>query len=130
MEALTVGKSVEKNRTLPGISPGLSGHAEANTHAPSPKDPALLKAKMAEMSDRVEQETREKVEKIGEIMDDYDRSSQRSLSIQVDGNTGDTIVKVISKEDGRIIREIPPEEMRNLVAKMEATTGLLFDRKV
>ena len=79
---------------------------------------------------RVNENTQAKIEQIAKFMDDYVRSSQRSLSIQVDGSTGRTIVRVISEEDGRIVREIPPEEVLNLAAKMDEMMGLLFDKTV
>lgn len=80
--------------------------------------------------DKIERESREKVERIAQVMDDYVKSSQRSLKIQVHSGTGQTIVRVISKEDGRTIREIPPEQVLNLAAKMEEMMGFLFDEKV
>ncbi len=80
--------------------------------------------------DRVERDSREKVERLAQVMDDYVRSSQRSLKIQVHSGTGRTIVRVISKEDGRTIREIPPEQLLNLAARMEEMIGGLFDEKV
>jgi len=120
----------ENTGILPVISTGAGGKAETQARAPSSEDTASLRAKLVAMSDRVEQESREKVEKIGEIMDAYVRSSQTSLNIRVDSNTGRTVVKVISKEDGRTIREIPPEELLNLANRMEKMTGLFFHKKV
>jgi flagellar protein FlaG len=128
MEAAAITK--ENQGTRASISPGAGGRAETNTRPPPSAEAAPLRAKLVEMADRVEQEAREKVEKIGELMDAYVRSSQTSLSIRVDTNTGRTIVKVVSKEDGRTIREIPPEELLNLANRMEKMAGILFDRKV
>ncbi|HDR14137.1 MAG TPA: flagellar biosynthesis protein FlaG, partial [Desulfobacteraceae bacterium] len=39
-------------------------------------------------------------------------------------------VRVLSRESGEVIREIPPEEMLNLAAKMEEMTGALFNKNV
>ena len=68
-----------------------------------------------------------KIERIAEFMDNYVRSIQRDLKISVHEGTGDIIVKVISAEDGRVIREIPPKELLDLAAKMEEMTGGLFN---
>ena len=76
----------------------------------------------------VHRNTQEKIQKIAEAMDSYVSSIQRELQIQVHQETGDIVVKVISKEDGKTIREIPPEEILNLAARMEELSGILFDR--
>jgi flagellar protein FlaG len=78
----------------------------------------------------VDQKVQEKVRRIAQAMDEYVRSSQTSLKIQVHPGTGDFMVKVISEEDGRTIREIPPEEILNLAARMEEMMGLLYNEKV
>lgn len=84
------------------------------------------KAKAAQVDEKVQ----EKIRRIAQAMDEYVRSSQTSLRIQVHPGTGDFMVKVISEEDGRTIREIPPEEILNLAARMEEMMGLLYDEKV
>jgi flagellar protein FlaG len=58
------------------------------------------------------------------------KSIQRDLQIQVHADTGTIMVRVISKEDGRVIREIPTEELLNLAARMEEMVGMLFDENV
>jgi flagellar protein FlaG len=76
----------------------------------------------------VQGNTQAKIQKIAEAMDSYVSSIQRELQIQVHQETGNIVVKVISKEDGKTIREIPPEEILNLAARMEELSGVLFDR--
>ncbi|WP_258171041.1 flagellar protein FlaG [Paenibacillus sp. R14(2021)] len=39
-------------------------------------------------------------------------------------------IKVMNKETGELIREIPPEKTLDLVAKMMEFAGILIDRKV
>ncbi len=72
----------------------------------------------------------DKISRIAETMDSYVQSIQRDLKIQVDEKTGRIIVKVTSKESGKVIREIPPEELLDLAARIEEMTGILFDKKV
>ncbi len=72
----------------------------------------------------------DKIGRIAETMDSYVQSIQRDLKIKVDEKTGRIMVKVISKESGKVIREIPPEEMLDLAARIEEMTGILFDEKV
>ena len=70
--------------------------------------------------------TNSKIERIAKAMDNYVRSVQRDLKIQVHGDTGNIMVKVISEADGKVIREIPPKELLDLAAKMEKMTGTIF----
>ncbi|MFH1489773.1 MAG: flagellar protein FlaG [Pseudomonadota bacterium] len=70
------------------------------------------------------------MEQVSEAVKKYADSLQTDLKIQVHEGTGRIMVKVISKEDGRVIREVPSEKLLNLAAKMEALSGLLFDEKV
>lgn len=81
-------------------------------------------------ADKVREDTRSKIENIANALNQYVKSTQRDLKIQVHEATGNIIVKVLSKEDGKIIREIPPEKMLNLAAKMEEMTGILFNENV
>lgn len=73
--------------------------------------------------------SQEKIEKIAQAMEDYVNSVQRDLKIQVHKDTGTLMVKIISAEDGKTIREIPPEELLDLAAKMDEMLGALFNGK-
>jgi len=81
-------------------------------------------------AEEANKDTRSKIENIAQALNQYVKSAQRDLKIQVHEATGDIIVKVLSKENGKIIREIPPEKMLNLAAKMEEMTGILFNENV
>ncbi|PKN68159.1 MAG: hypothetical protein CVU57_00615 [Deltaproteobacteria bacterium HGW-Deltaproteobacteria-15] len=127
MEAVALVKSMEIKGAVPA---SVSGESPPRAREPSKIETQSSAMEFQESFDKIEKASREKVERIAQVMDDYLRSSQRSLKIQVDSQTGETIVRVISAEDGKTIREIPPEQMRNLAAKMEEMMGFLFDEKV
>lgn len=127
MEALALVKSMEVKGAIPASGSGASPPGAREPSAAEAESPAMESKKPV---DEIEKETREKIEKIAQAMDEYVRSSQRSLKIRVDSRTGRTIVRVISKEDGRTIREIPPEQALNLASRMEEMMGFLFDEKV
>ena len=38
------------------------------------------------------------------------------------------MVQVISKADGKVIREIPSEELLDLAAKMDEVVGVIFNK--
>ncbi|WEK53898.1 MAG: flagellar protein FlaG [Candidatus Cohnella colombiensis] len=53
-----------------------------------------------------------------------------SVEMQVHKKTNDIVMKVINKETGDVIREVPPEKMLDLVAKMMEFAGILVDERV
>jgi flagellar protein FlaG len=43
--------------------------------------------------------------------------------------TGRTIVKITDQDSGKLIREIPPEQVLDLAAKIDEMVGILFNKK-
>ena len=52
------------------------------------------------------------------------------LQFTVDKPTGEIMVTVKDESTGKVIREIPPQEVLNLAARLDAMVGLIFDQKV
>jgi len=52
------------------------------------------------------------------------------LSFSLHDKTGDLVVRVLDKDTGEVIRQIPPEEMLKLREKLEQLTGVLLNGKV
>ena len=80
-----------------------------------------------DLKDSVRESTNSKIERIAQALDNYVRSIQRDLKIQVHSGTGKIMVEVISEEDGKVIREIPPKELLDLAAKIEQMAGTIFN---
>ncbi|MDN8590785.1 flagellar protein FlaG [Paenibacillus sp. 11B] len=55
---------------------------------------------------------------------------ETTLEISVHEKTHDIMVKVMNKDTGELIREIPPEKTLDLVAKMMEIAGILVDEKI
>lgn len=72
--------------------------------------------------------TRDRIESVANALEQYIQTSQRDLHIQVHQGTGRVMVQVIARSDGKVIREIPPEELLNLAARIDEMVGLLFSR--
>ncbi len=51
------------------------------------------------------------------------------LKFAVHGGTGRIKVTVLDKETGEMIREVPPQEVLDLVAKIDEMMGILFDHR-
>ena len=56
--------------------------------------------------------------------------SATQVTFDVDAETGRHVVRVLNKETGDVIRQLPPEALLNLVAKMKKLTGLIFNEEV
>ena len=96
----------------------------------APKEEAAKSEESKEKSAQLHRIQEAKTEQVAESIKKYVDSLQTDLKIQVHRETGKIMIKVISKEDGKVVREVPPEKLLNLAAKMEEMTGLLFDEKV
>lgn len=55
---------------------------------------------------------------------------QTTLDISIHDKTHEIMVKVMNKETGEIIREVPPEKTLDLVAKMMELAGLFVDQRI
>ncbi len=56
--------------------------------------------------------------------------STTKISFDIDEATGQSIIRVVNRETGDIIRQLPTEELLNLVSKMEQLRGLIFDQEI
>lgn len=54
---------------------------------------------------------------------------ETSFNISIHEKTNSVVVKVMNKETGEIIREIPNEKILDLVAKMMEFAGILIDER-
>ncbi|WP_052835947.1 flagellar protein FlaG [Thermobacillus composti] len=52
------------------------------------------------------------------------------LEVKIHEATGAVVMRVINRETGDLIREVPPERTLDIVYKMMEIAGLLFDEKV
>ena len=52
------------------------------------------------------------------------------LEFSMHEESGRTMIKVIEKDSGNLIRQIPPEEVLDLIARMGDVLGILFDKRV
>jgi len=48
----------------------------------------------------------------------------------VNDEINQVIIKVVDGETDKVIKEIPPEEIQHLIARIKETIGLLVDQKI
>ena len=54
----------------------------------------------------------------------------RKLKFSIDKELDQVIVKVVDAETDKVIKEIPPEELKRLYAKMKEAMGLIIDTTI
>ena len=69
-------------------------------------------------------------EKIADVQKNLRMTHDVDVQFKVHKPTGEVMVTVRDESTGKIIREIPPAEVLNLAAKIDAMVGLIFDQKV
>lgn len=73
-----------------------------------------------------EREVRDVVEDVQQYLQEHNIR----LSFTLHDKTGDLVVRVLDKDSGEVIRQIPPEDMLKLREKLEELTGVLLNGKV
>lgn len=89
-----------------------------------PQEKGLIESQQ-ENTKKNEEKVREAVDKINKAAVIFDRS----LRFQVHDATKRTMISVIDTVSDKVIRQIPTEEVLDLVAKMNDYIGLIFDKK-
>ncbi len=113
-----------------------SGGAAPLTQMTAGSPPSLLKEAGFSASDKMhpvtspaetegQESTADVVEKFRSQMQDI----QRDLSFSVDDSTGDVVVRVLDGESGKVVRQIPSEEILRLTERMDEMRSLLFEAK-
>ncbi|WP_235206724.1 flagellar protein FlaG [Paenibacillus tyrfis] len=54
---------------------------------------------------------------------------EKRFEYRVHQQTGEIMVKVLNQETNELIREIPPEKLLDLVAKLQDICGIIIDEK-
>lgn len=61
-----------------------------------------------------------------EQLNRYAQSVQRKLEFSVDEESGKTVIKVIDKESGEMVRSIPSEEVLEMQQRLRETSEAIF----
>jgi flagellar protein FlaG len=67
---------------------------------------------------------------LNELEHDINTIHNVGLEFSMHDESGRTMIKVVEKDTGDLIRQIPPEEVLDLVARMGDVLGILFDERV
>lgn len=90
---------------------------------------AGLKSGVMEKTDKsAGPETTEKV--LQKFEKALDKIQHNSLEFTVHEKTGRTVIKVVDTNTKEVIKQLPPEDLLDLAAKLEEMSGVLFDKKI
>ncbi len=64
---------------------------------------------------------------VAQALNEFASAVNVRIAFQVDQATGKTVIKVIDQETKEVIRQVPPEEVLRLVARMNHVLGLLLN---
>jgi flagellar protein FlaG len=80
----------------------------------------------------VQKKTRS-TEEISKDLDAINRQlneANSSLQFSVDDKSQELVVRIVDRDSGKVIRQIPPESIVRLRESMKAMAGLLIEKKV
>jgi len=97
-----------------------------NRNDNSDRKPESLREKEEYSEQELEDEVRESVKDINEIVDKV----KEGLSFQIHEDTEKMMVKVVDLNTDEVIKELPPEEMLDLQARIHEMVGILIDETV
>lgn len=93
---------------------------KSNLKSVEPTNPSQTAGK-----DPGEKQVIEAIEKANKAL----RGTQTNLKFSIHEKTKQIMVKVMNSETNEVIRELPPEKVLDMVAKMWEITGLFVDEK-
>ena len=64
------------------------------------------------------------------VQESLDMIQNIDLQFSIHEATGRTMVTVRDESSGKVVREIPPSEILNLAARLDAMVGVIFDQNV
>ena len=97
-----------------------------NKNDNSDRKPESLREKQQYSEQDLEDEVRESVKDVNEIVDKV----KEGLSFQIHEDTEKMMVKVVDLNTDEVIKELPPEEMLDLQARIHEMIGILIDETV
>lgn len=102
---------VRENSDIQRVAP--SAQAVSGAEAKEAQRPAAAVAEQA-LDNAVEQ------------LNQFAQSVQRKLEFSVDEESGKTVIRVIDKESGEMVRSIPSEEVLDMQQRLRETSDAIF----
>lgn len=134
---VNVKSSIEaRGSTLPMVSPlsvpaqEAKGQGQANLTAPTGNVALATSTASRQKPSKQQEMAAEQAAKVAKELQDRLDDMGTKLSFSVDKATDSIVIQVTDKKTGKLVRQIPSQEMLDLKAKLEKLMGILFDKKV
>jgi flagellar protein FlaG len=92
----------------------------------SDKTQESLQEELNKNSKNLEEEVKDSVKDVNEIV----KKVKEGLSFQIHEDTEELMVQVVDVNTDEVIKELPPEEMLDLKARIHEMVGILINEKV
>lgn len=121
---MTITNGPPKTASVTRLSPVASGNERQDVSESGKVSPQKVESGV----------TRDSVVEAVSDISDYVQNISRELQFQIDDDVGSTIITVVDRETGDIIRQIPSEEVVQLARHIaenaaDPSRGLLLDSK-
>lgn len=115
--------SVKLNLSYPAPAPAPASVADAQVAKTSAVQAAQAPEGPLKVSDR------DALESAVSAIQEFVSATQRQLDFSIDDDTGQVVVKVIARQTGEVIRQIPSEAALKLAQNLSDAGSLLFAAK-
>lgn len=85
-----------------------------------------IKEEIGEVNSKNRKDLKEKVEKANTIME----QESTHLQFKIHEQTHSVMIKIIKSDTGEVLRELPPEKLVDMIAKICEMAGLFIDKKI
>ncbi|MCL2480799.1 MAG: flagellar protein FlaG [Spirochaetaceae bacterium] len=116
----------------------LPVNQQSTVHLIQPGQDDIIKVAQAEkIQQQQQQQQQQQSALLKKEIDNYIRKVlkdasllNRDLRYSINRETDEVIVKVVDKSTDKVIKEIPPESLQRLQARLKEQLGLLVDEKI
>jgi len=128
IDPTNIGQNYPNSRLVTGSTPPNKTKIDVNRpEYTKTKDVYTMAQEKKINSSKYLTSVREKLEEISELLNFEMKARSTNLDFQVDKPTNRVVVKVINRDTGDVIREVPSDAILRVSKNIEALKGILFD---
>ncbi len=122
------GEDISAAKVVP-IRPPASAESQKALESSIAKGQTVPVERPSEDQQKKDETTQVTEKMLSELEQDIESIHNVGLQFSMHDDSGRTMVKIMDKTTEKVLREIPSEDVLDLVAKIEEMIGILFDSK-